>query len=144
MFDPENPIVKLCAEGMAAEMQHDYKKAKALFDQAWETASDDFEKFVAAHYVARLQSSTEDKLQWDQTALELAMGLEDDVVKGSLPSLYLNLGKGYEDMGKPEQALEYYHQALSHTELLEDDEYGKMTKAGIEKGIARVKEQAGH
>ena len=36
-------------------------EAKAMFLQAWNEATTDVEKFTAAHFVARCQSSTEDK-----------------------------------------------------------------------------------
>jgi len=48
--------------------------------------------------VARHQGNTEDKLKWDETALQLALKINDDNVKEAYPSLYLNIAKGYEDL----------------------------------------------
>jgi hypothetical protein len=56
-FDPENPIVKLCAHGMQLEGEGKPGEASATFNQAWGQAINDFEKFTAAHYVARNQDS---------------------------------------------------------------------------------------
>ena len=54
-FNPNNPIVKLCLQGIALEEQGDPKEAGQLFLQAWNKATNDFEKFLAAHYIARHQ-----------------------------------------------------------------------------------------
>ena len=62
-FDTNNRVVQLCAEGMNMEGKGDANAARDLFLQAWEEAGDDFEKFTAAHYVARQQSSLADKLE---------------------------------------------------------------------------------
>ncbi len=70
-FDPNNNVVKLCAEGMSLEGQGKKEDAKNLFHQAWNGAVNNFEKFTAAHYVARHQETVEDKLKWDETAFNL-------------------------------------------------------------------------
>ena len=137
-FNPDNPVIQLCSEGMAREMQRDHEGAAELFQKAWSLASNDFEKFTAAHYVARHQKSAEEKLEWDQRALEHALKIEGEEIKGSFPSLYLNIGKCYEDLGQVENAKEYYEQALAYAEHLPDDEYGKMTKDGVKRGIERI------
>ena len=53
MMDPNNPVVQLCAQGMRAESEGRNTDARALFQQAWETATDDYGACVAAHYIAR-------------------------------------------------------------------------------------------
>ena len=87
LFDPDNNIVKLCANGMTAEGQGQTQEASRLFNQAWEEASNDFEKFTAAHYVARHQKSVADKLKWDETSLQFALKLNDETIKCFYPSL---------------------------------------------------------
>ena len=57
-----------------------------------------FEKFISAHYVARHQENIQDKLKWDETALNLALKINDKNIKGALPSLYLNIAKCHEDL----------------------------------------------
>ena len=59
-FDTNNKVIQLCAEGMSKE--GDPEEALALFRKAWELASDDKEKFTAAHYLARQQPSVKEKL----------------------------------------------------------------------------------
>ncbi|HNP24954.1 MAG TPA: rRNA adenine methyltransferase [Panacibacter sp.] len=138
LFDPDNNIVKLCANGMTAEGQGQTQEASRLFNQAWEEASNDFEKFTAAHYVARHQKSVADKLKWDETSLQFALKLNDETIKGFYPSLYLNIAKCYEDMNDMELARSNYQTALSFSNFLPDDGYGKMIKTGILTGITRI------
>jgi tetratricopeptide (TPR) repeat protein len=136
--DPNNKIVKLCAQGMEMEGKGNPEEASKYFLQAWNEATNDFEKFTAAHYVARHQKSVADKLNWDETALQLALKINDDTIKGSYPSLYLNIAKCYEDLNDFDNARKNYQLALSFTNLLPDSGYGNMIKGGIMSGIERV------
>lgn len=138
-FDPNNNVVKLCAQGMSFEGEGKKEEAYEMFLQAWNEATTDFEKFTAAHYVARHQRSIADKLYWDKTALDLALKIDDKEIKGSYPSLYLNIAKCYEDLGNNREAENNYQLALSFAGDLPDDGYGKMIKSGIVSGLERVR-----
>ena len=137
-FDPNNNIIKLCAQGMDMEGKGKSEEANELFIEAWNKATNDFEKFTAAHYVARHQKTVADKLKWDETALDLAMKINDDNVKESFPSLHLNIAKCYEDLNDFTNARKHYQLALSFVKVLPDDGYGNMLKGGIKNGIERV------
>lgn len=137
-FDPNNKIVQLCAQGMNMEGEGKTEEARKLFLQAWNEASNDFEKFTSAHYVARHQKNVSDKLKWDKTALDLALKIKDENMKGHYPSLYLNIAKCYEDLNDKDNARKNYESALSFSNSLPDDGYGKMIRAGITNGIERV------
>jgi rifampin ADP-ribosylating transferase len=115
-FTPNNPIVKLCLQGMFMEDQGKPEEAKCLFLEAWEEASNQFEKFLAAYYVARHQTNVNDKLQWAKTALQLALELNDEAVQAALPLLYSNLAKCYEKVGDTENAKKNYELAGSFSE----------------------------
>ena len=138
-FEPDNKIVKLCAKGMDMEGEGKNEEAAKVFLQSWEQAGDDKEKFTTAHYVARHQKSVVDKLAWDEIALDLALKIKDDSVKGAYPSLYLNIAKGYEDLKEFEKAIKNYETALTCTNFLHEDGYGKMIKGGVENGLERIK-----
>ena len=138
-FDANNNVVKLCAQGMDLEGQGRKKEALELFLQAWNEATNDFEKFTSAHYVARHQETVEEKLKWDETALELASKINDDNVRATLPSLYLNIAKGFEDLRDFTNARKNYQLALSHAGWLPDNGYGNLIRTGIMNGIERVK-----
>jgi rifampin ADP-ribosylating transferase len=81
------------------EEQGKPREAGSLFLQAWNKATNDFEKFIAAYYVARHQKSTSDKLQWLETALQFALTVNDESVQSAFPSLYANIAKCYEELG---------------------------------------------
>jgi len=123
---------------MELEGQGKSEEANKLFLKAWNEASNDFEKFTAAHYVARHQKSVADKLKWDETALQLALKINDETVKGTYPSLYLNIAKCYEDLNDIVKAKENFDLALSFANFLPDNGYGNMIKNGIMKGIERL------
>jgi hypothetical protein len=138
-FDPENKIIKLCAEGMMAEGKGEMETAKNLFLLAWNESESDIEKFTSAHFVARHQENVSDKLKWDEIALEMASRINDESIKTSFPSLYLNIGKCYEDLNDFDLAKENYYLAESYIEFLSDDGYGKMIRSGILSGLERMK-----
>jgi len=137
-FDPENHVNKLCGQGMLLEGEGKTDEAAKLFYQAWNDAANDQEKFTAAHFVARHQKDATDKLKWDEIALEFAFKISGEEIKGCYPSLYLNIGKCYEDLQNPTLAIENYRLALSFGSFLSDDGYRRMIKGGIEDGISRV------
>ncbi len=107
-MDVNNPVVKLCIAGTQAEYKGRPADARALYQKAWETASDDYEACIAAHYVARFQPSPEDTLRWNQEALDRANAVEPQRVKDFYPSLYLNMGHSYEVLGNQAEAQRYY------------------------------------
>jgi hypothetical protein len=71
-------------------------------------ATNDFEKFTSAHYVARHQETIKEKLKWDETALHLALKINNDNVKGALPSLYLHIAKCFEALNDFTKARKNY------------------------------------
>lgn len=97
-FDQNNNVVQLCAKGMDLEGQGKSEEANHHFKEAWRIAPTDFEKFTAAHYAARHQITISDKLTWDEVALKYALQINDETAKGVLTSLYLNIGKCFEDL----------------------------------------------
>jgi rifampin ADP-ribosylating transferase len=112
-FSPFNNIVKLCLQGMNMEETGKPEEASKLFMQGWNEATNDFEKFLAAYYVARHQRNVSDKLKWLETALEFALKVNDNTVQSAFPSLYLNIAKCYEDLNDPVKAKEYADLAIS-------------------------------
>ena len=107
-FSPFNNIVKLCLQGIDFEEKGRPEEAGRIFFQAWNEATNDFEKFLAAYYVARYQINVLDRLNWYQTALRLALTINDDSVKGAYASLYINIAKCYEDLNDLDNAKKNY------------------------------------
>lgn len=103
-FDPNNQIVRLCLQGMSLEEQGKPKEAFEIFHNAWNNATIDFEKFLAAYYLARNQSNVADKIKWTETALRFALNINDNSVQSAFPALYSNLAKYYKETGDIENA----------------------------------------
>jgi tetratricopeptide (TPR) repeat protein len=103
-FSPFNNVVKLCLQGMEMEEKGKPDEATKLFLQAWNDATNDFEKFLAAYYLVRHQKTVSDQLKWLETALQFALKVNNDAVNSALPSLYLNIAKCYEDLGNSDKA----------------------------------------
>ena len=137
-MDPNNPVVKLCAEGMQAEAQGRNTAALELFTQAWEASQDDYEACMAAHYLARQQTTPQDVLRWNQEALQRAEAVNDERVEGFYPSLYLNMGYSYEVLGKRSEAIRYYQLAAARVEGLPEGSYGDLVRDGVARGLQRM------
>jgi hypothetical protein len=112
-MDPDSSVIKLCAEGTQAEFAKCLDDARTLYQQAWDAAQDDYEKCIAAHYVARLQATPMDTLRWNQVALTHAEAVTDDRVQSFFPSLYLNMGYSFELLGNQAEAKHYYELAAT-------------------------------
>ena len=140
LFDPENRVIKLCAEGMQAEFNSNPQRAHELFSKAWDESADDVEAFTAAHYLARHQSNPTDVLKWNREALSRALTITDDEMKSHYPSLYLNVAKSYEDLGNMAEASSNYKKAAECSADLPAGKYGEMIKSGIRSGIKRTTE----
>ncbi|PHN02579.1 rRNA adenine methyltransferase [Flavilitoribacter nigricans DSM 23189 = NBRC 102662] len=134
-FSSNNDIVKLCLQGMSMEEQNKSKEASKLFLQAWEKGTNDFEKFLAAHYVARHQKNVSDKLKWLKTALQFALKINDDSAHSAFPVLYSNIAKSYEDLRDFDNAKKNYDLAKSFGEKPSDKgPFYHGTKADLQVG----------
>jgi hypothetical protein len=137
-IDPDNPVVKLCAQGMEAEGAGRSSDARALFEQAWGTAGDDYERCIASHYLARHQDGPRETLRWNARCLRFADRVGDARVTGFYPSLYLNLGHAHEELGERRRAEQCYRAAEAHLSALPDGPYGDMVRDGVGRGLQRL------
>jgi tetratricopeptide (TPR) repeat protein len=137
-MDPNNPVVKLCVQGMEEEGKGNHLRAAELFEQAWKQSSDDFERSIAAHYVARHQPNAELALHWNQEAMSRAQRATNSSVTGFFPSLYLNLGKSHEDLGNVEEARRNYECAAEKLHSIPAGPYRDIVQDGIQRGLQRA------
>lgn len=107
-MDTSNPVIQLCIQGTRAEFERRLDDARALYLQAWDARTDNYDASIAAHYVARFQDTAEASLRWNQLALEHAWAVHDGRAQDFLPSLYLSLGQSHELTGDPREAQRYY------------------------------------
>ena len=134
-FNPSNNVVKLCIQGIAMEEKDNPEAASRIFLQAWNEATNDFEKFLSAYYVARHQENTSGKLKWLETSLQFAIKINNDNVNGALPSLYSNIAKCYEEWGDFDTARKNYDLAISFKGKLSDNgPFYHGTKADLQVG----------
>ncbi len=113
-FSPFNPVVKLCIQGMELEEKGLISEAAQIFEQAWNEAGNDFEKFLAAHYLARCQLSVANELNWLETALQFVTKLNTDAANSALPALHQKIARCYEALGDSDRAKEHSAISMSH------------------------------
>jgi len=136
-MDPNNPVVKLCAEGMQVEGEGRTEEAQQLFLHAWEMCQDDFDACIAAHFVARHRAPAE-TLYWNEVALRHAKAVNDERVRAFYPSLYLNMGWSHEQLGELAQATNYYKLATMRLDELPIGSYADVVRKGVAAGQARL------
>lgn len=134
-MNPDNPIIRLCTQGMLAESQGRLAEARDLFRAAWEQAGDDYEACVAAHYLARHQPDAEQTLYWNQECLRRADAVGDERVAGFYPSLHLNLARAYTDLGRPDEARQQFQLASAHLADLPAGEYADWMRSAVAQGL---------
>ena len=89
---------------MDMEGKGNAEEASRLFLQAWNEATNDFEKYIAAYYLARHQNNVADKLKWLETSLQFALQVNSAAATSAFPNLYSNVAKCHEDLGDFENA----------------------------------------
>jgi len=113
VIDLDNCVVQLCIEGSRAEFEGRPDDAETRYHRAWDAAQDDYEACIAAHYLARVQTTPADIFHWNREALRRAQAVADDRVQAFLPSLYLSMGYACEQIGDLQEAQRYYSLAAA-------------------------------
>jgi len=120
---------------MAMEDSGQPDEALRLFLQAWNEATSDFEKYIAAYYVARHQENVPDKLKWLETSLRFAQKVSNESAISAFPNLYTNIAKCHEDLGDVDNAKKNFELASSFTGKPTDKgPFYHGTKADLEVG----------
>ena len=120
-FDPRNEVIKLCIQGMGAEEKGRNDEAGDLFIQAWNESTNDFERFMAAYYVARSRKDIRERLTWFETSLRHAKNINDVTVSSAFPTLYSNIAKCFEELGDDGGARANKELARSAADTLPDN-----------------------
>lgn len=113
-FNQNNPIIQLCIQGMDAEEKGRHDDAESLFLKAWQESTNDFERFTAAHHIARVQKDVREKLEWLETDLALALKIDNESVKASFTPLYQAITKCYKELGDSDKAQKNLELATLH------------------------------
>ena len=101
---------------MGMEDKGEPEEATRLFHQAWNEATNDFERFIAAYYVAHHQAITLEKLEWLGRSFNYALKINDVTVKAAFPTLYSQIAECYEELNDLDKAEKYRDLASSHSE----------------------------
>jgi tetratricopeptide (TPR) repeat protein len=137
-IDSNNPVAALCAAGMAIE--GDVPAARRLFEQAWEVRRDDYDASIAAHFLARHQTTLEDRLAWNMRAARHAELVADERAHELKASLYLNLGDAYLAVGNSAGARVALGRAAESLDDLPVDGYRAFVKRGVDGLVRRLEE----
>jgi hypothetical protein len=135
-IDPTNPVVALCAEGMALEGTP--AEARPLFERAWAARRDDYDAAIAAHFLARHQPTPADTLHWNALAVQHAEAVPDGRATGFLASLYLSLGDAHANVGDIAASVDAVRRAADHLSALPPGGYREFVAMGIRRLAARV------
>lgn len=138
MIDPTNPVVALCAEGIAREGTP--AEARRLFEQAWAIRRDDYDAAIAAHFIARHQLTPADVLHWNALAVRHAEAVPNGRAAELMASLYLNLGDAHANLGDVAAGAEAVRRAADHLAALPPGGYREFVAMGIRRLAARVGE----
>ena len=134
-FNPSNNVIKLCIQGVAMEEKNEPREAGKLFLQAWNEATNDFEKYIAAYFMARNLETVPDKLKWFEAALKFALTVNNESTISALPNLYSNIAKCHEELGDTRNAKKNFELASSFTGKPTDNgPFYHGTKAGLQVG----------
>jgi hypothetical protein len=137
-LDGDSDVARLCAAGMAVD--GDAVAARALFQQAWDARRDHYEASIAAHFMARHQSSPTDTLHWNRVAAENAEAVADGRANVLLASLYLNLGDSHLACGHVAEAAEVATRGVAAVEHLPPGGYREFVAGGLQRLQARIAE----
>ena len=130
-MDKNNQIIKLVQEGMKVEKEGKIDLTQKIFMKAWNAASNDHEKCIAAHFVARNQDNPEETLRWNLEALVRAEKASSEEIKSYYPSLYLCIGISYENLKNYTDAKKYYELAFDKIPDLSKDKENESYNKGV-------------
>jgi hypothetical protein len=143
----QDEIMSRIAEAIERGQRGEREAARQMFSGIWKELAadgDPFHRCTLAHYMADLQDDPHEELTWDLRALEAADLVPEArareyhdhealSVRGFYPSLYLNLAEDYRKVGDVARAREHVARARASAVVLEEDGYGQMIRAGIER-----------
>ena len=94
-------------------------KVRPLFEQSFEISMKhefDFHAINAAHMIAIIVENPEEKIAWNQRAIDMAEKTKDEKARMWFGSLYNNLGQNYLDIKQFDKALGAFKKALEYRE----------------------------
>lgn len=105
----------LLERGRVFMQSGNYEAARSLFEQSFELSKEhkfDYHTINAAHMMPFVVQTVEEKIKWNELAIELAEHTSLPRARAWLGSLYNNLGQAYLESHQYEKALYTFQQAL--------------------------------
>ncbi len=134
-FNPQDHVVRLCLQGMSLEAGNKADEAGKLFLRAWNDSTENWQRFLSAYFVAQHQAETADRLKWLETALQIALRINDDSVRSAFHRLYSAIGKCHEELGDSDEASKCFNLAKSSSDAPADQgPFFHGTKADLQIG----------
>lgn len=123
----------LAADGHLAEALNAYEALLArLVERPYQAAA-------VAHMYALIVDDPHQKLQVNENALRFAESVPDDGFPPPLrATLYANIGYSHRELGDPDEARAWYLRAQQAADALDDDDYGRMMRAGIDNELRNL------
>ena len=137
-MDQNNPVVKLCIDGLRAVAQKKEDDAQYYFKEAWKIRKNDLDSCIAAHYIAKHQKNLLKTLSWNLKSLKYAKKIKKEYVEDFYPSLYINIADTYEKLGEKENAKKYYDLAASKVTKTSLGSYRILLLESIKSGQQRT------
>lgn len=143
-MDLSSPAMQEIMAAGAVFLGGDRARGRALLLALWDKHAanrDPLQICAMAHNLADSEADPARALDWDLHALEAATGSRDaedrdaisPVPETFLPSLHLNVADCYRRLGDLERARCHAAFAARREQVLPDDGYGKMIRAGIQR-----------
>lgn len=148
----EETMMDRIARGIELGQIGQRPEAVETLTQLWSELDPDgnpLHRVAVAHSLADLQDDPNIELSWDLRALEQSELVTDTQTHeagmtsgpaGMQPSLHLNLADVYLRLGQPDNARVHVAEGMQHVDALNDDGYGRMIRAGLERVTERLYE----
>ena len=134
-------------EAAARDQSGRRQDLEALWAEIGAEHGDPLHRMAIAHALADVQDNPREELTWDQLALQAAHDVSDQRVAQAgmpgpaaalYPSLHLNLAEDHRKLGDLEAARRHVTLGLQSAVHLQDDGYGHMIHAGLQRLADRL------
>ncbi len=133
----------LLERGRVFHQSDNRDKALLLFKESYELSEKerfDFHTVNAAHMIAIVVKNSDEKIQWNNRAIELAQNTEDPRARTWLGALYNNIAQNYIEAERYSEALSAFENSKKYGEARNES----IVVRGAKWGIGRALRSLGH
>lgn len=134
-FHPNNPIVQICLEAQNLENSGDLTSALQLLNNHFDLIDNDFDAYLLAYFIARLETSVEVKLLWFERCLNFAQKVNSRVTRSAYSSIYKQMSVLYKSLKQMDDSFEMDLKSKEFKNVSDDDgPFYHGTKANLQVG----------